>query len=181
MAFDENIASLRPKRGHGVRYKQGYVNPETCEKLFESQRSKPIIYRSSWELQFIKWLERSSIVVNWASECVKINYVMGMAAKHYYPDFYVTFVDGTKALIEIKPLGQTKKPSDSIPKNSFAWKTYVKNIYKWKAAKEFCDRHGLKFMILTEKTIEKLAYGDGVMESRLQVSESTVQPSTVKL
>ena len=31
---------------------------------------------------------------------------------------------------------------------------WIKNVDKWNAAKEFCDRNGLKFIIITEKFFE---------------------------
>ena len=148
-----NIKNLKPSKG---RFKQGYVNPQSCKKLFESQKNTPIIYRSSYEKVFIQWLESNKNVVHWGSECVKIPYVnKATGEKHtYYPDYVVEKTDGVY-LIEIKPYSQTRQPV-GVPRESYQWQEYVKNISKWEAAQEFCEQHNMKFKILTEHTITRL-------------------------
>ena len=61
--------------------------------------------------------------------------------------------DGTCMVIEIKPSSQTKKP---INENSWSYDTYIKNMCKWKATKEFCKSKGYKFKIITENTINNI-------------------------
>ena len=147
-----DIKKLNPSKSS--RYKQGYVNPLTCKKLFSSLNNERIIYRSSYELKFIMWLESSNKVKNWGSECICIPYLFIDGSTHkYYPDYFVEMVDGEKILIEIKPHNQTQKP---VNENCWAYKEYVKNTCKWKAAIEFCEKKGYKFKILTEKTINQL-------------------------
>lgn len=146
------IKCLKPSKKS--RYKQGYVNPDSLKKLFESQKNEPVIYRSSYERKFIQWLERSPKVVGWGSECICINYVGADGANHhYYPDYLVEFTDGRKVVFEIKPYNQTVRPDRS---NQWACSEYSKNVRKWKAAAEFCSRNGIEFQIITEKTIERL-------------------------
>ena len=53
--MSHDIKSLRPSKKS--RYEQGYVNPNTCKKVFESQRGIPIIFRSSLEKKFVIWCE----------------------------------------------------------------------------------------------------------------------------
>lgn len=150
-----DIKKLKPKRSS--HYQQGSFNPATAKKLFESQKGKPIIYRSSWERSFILWLERSSKVKRWGSECIKIEYYNPVKGKvsEYFPDFVVEMTDGKIMLIEIKPISETRKPN---PKSKYAVDTYIRNQAKWKAAKEFCERNDFHFSILTEHTIEHLKY-----------------------
>jgi hypothetical protein len=149
---DERIKSLKPSKKS--RYKQGYVNPKSCKKLFESQQNEPIVYRSSYEKKFIQWLERSDKVLHWGSECICIPYT-GADGKphHYYPDYVVEFVNGNKCLIEIKPYALTLKPD---PRCEWAMEEYKKNVLKWLAADEFCKRNGLSFKVITEHTIGRL-------------------------
>ena len=100
------------------------------------------------------WLEGSSQVRAWGSECVCIPYLFVDGKMHrYFPDYYVEMEDGSKILIEIKPSNQTRPPKNE---NSWAAREWARNSCKWKAAKEFCERSGLQFKILTENTIEKL-------------------------
>lgn len=147
-----NIKQLKPTKNG--RYKQGYINPRSCKKLFEQFSRDNIIYRSSYELKFIMWLENNNKVKRWGSECFYIPYLYFDGTTHkYYPDYFVEMVDGSKMVIEIKPYNQTQKP---INENSWAAKEYAKNICKWKAAMDFCESKGYIFKVLTEKTINQL-------------------------
>lgn len=147
-----NIKQLKPVKNG--RYKQGYINPRSCKKLFEQFSRDNIIYRSSYELKFIMWLENNNKVKRWGSECFYIPYLYFDGTTHkYYPDYFVEMVDGSKMVIEIKPYNQTQKP---INENSWAAKEYAKNICKWKAAMDFCTSKGYIFKVLTEKTINQL-------------------------
>ena len=135
------------------RYQQGYINPQSCKKLFESVKNQPIIYRSSYEKKFMVWCENSPIVKVWGSECIEIPYIMNNKPHRYYPDYVLELNDGRKILVEIKPKSQTIKPTNM---NCYAWEQWIKNQHKWTAAKQWCDRNGLEFWILTEDTINKL-------------------------
>jgi hypothetical protein len=149
-----NIKNLKPTANG--RYQQGYVNPASCLKLFPSLSRDRIIYRSSYEKKFIYWCENSPMVKYWGSECVEIDYFSKLDQKthRYFPDYLVELTDGTKIIVEIKPLFQTKPPINE--NNQWGMKEYIKNICKWKATQEFCQARGLKFKILTENTIDKL-------------------------
>ena len=149
--MSHNIKQLKPKK-HG-RTQQGYIDRKKCQKLFESTKSEPIIFRSSWERVFIEWCETSPMVEKWGSECCKIKYDINGEHHTYYPDFVLQMKGGEIWVVEIKPLNETKKP---LKPNSYAWNTYCKNMYKWRAAKEFCESHGWKFKIFTEVTIKNL-------------------------
>lgn len=147
-----NIKQLKPQKNS--RYKQGYIDPRSCKKLLPGVAHEKIIYRSSYELKFILWLESNSKIKQWASECICIPYIFVDGTTHrYYPDYFVEFVDGTKMVVEIKPYNQTKKP---INENCWVAKEYTKNKCKWAAAIEFCKKKGYVFKILTEKTINQL-------------------------
>lgn len=150
-----NIKQVRPSKR---KYKQGYINPDACKKLMESQKKIPIIYRSSYEKEFIYWLETSPKIISWASECLAIPYINKLDNKthRYYPDFIVTTIDNQTILIEIKPKSQTVPPPSDFDPNSYAWKEYIKNRCKWAAALEFCKNNNMSFKILTEETISKM-------------------------
>lgn len=144
------IKQLKPSKQS--RYKQGYVDPRTCKKLINN--NEPVIYRSSYERKFIVWCESSHSVSRWGSECLCIPYLMPDGTKHhYYPDYFLELVNGEKYIIEIKPLNQTKKPTNE---NQWANNEWVKNNCKWIAAQEFCKLHNIHFKILTERTIDVL-------------------------
>jgi len=127
------------------------------------------ISRSSWEYEFMKYLDRNQNVIEWASEQPEIPYSHPIRSMQegktvvwiYHPDFFVKFKVGDKTwveLIEIKPFKQTLEPLP--PGNGRTQKlfesemeTYMVNKEKWKAAQEFCKLRGWKFRVMTEKEL----------------------------
>ena len=121
-----------------------------------------IVYRSLWELRFMKWCDINPSVQEWGSEIVIVPYVSPIDRKvhRYFVDFYMKVKNKTgdpqKYLIEIKPERFTKPPE--IPKKKT--KRFIDEVFqygvneaKWKAAFEFCQDRNMKFMILTEKDL----------------------------
>lgn len=121
-----------------------------------------IIYRSSWELKFMKWCDTNPSVLEWGSETMVIPYKSPVDNKvhRYFVDFYIKVKDRngkvTKYLVEIKPERFTKPPE--IPKRQT--KRFIDEVFlygqnqaKWKAADEYCITRGMKFMVLTEKDL----------------------------
>lgn len=120
-----------------------------------------IFYRSLWERQTFRWLDENPQVVTWQSEEKIIPYVCKTDGKYhrYFVDLMVTFINGETHLIEIKPKKQTlppKQPSVKSRKYIFEVMTYAKNISKWEAATEYCEKHGYKFTIWTEDELKGL-------------------------
>jgi hypothetical protein len=121
-----------------------------------------IVYRSLWELRFMKWCDLNSSVEEWGSEIVIVPYVSPIDKKvhRYFVDFYVKIKNKRgvteKYLIEIKPERFTKPPQIPTRKT----KKFIDEVFqygvneaKWKAAFEFCSDRNMKFMILTEKDL----------------------------
>lgn len=121
-----------------------------------------VIYRSSWELKFMKWCDTNTSVTEWGSEIVVIPYKSPIDLKihRYFVDFFIKVkqADGkiVKYLIEIKPERFTKPPP--IPQKKT--KRFINEVFqygvneaKWKSADEFCKDRGFKFLILTEKDL----------------------------
>lgn len=121
-----------------------------------------IVYRSLWELRFMKWCDLNSSVQEWGSEIVIVPYVSPIDKKvhRYFVDFYVKIKNKKglveKYLIEIKPERFTKPPQIPARKT----KKFIDEVFqygvneaKWKAAFEFCADRNMKFMILTEKDL----------------------------
>lgn len=150
---NNKIKSLKPKLNS--RYKQGYIDINECRKVFESQKNQPIIYRSSYERDFIRFLESNPNVVGWGSECIEVRYYnpIDKAFHSYYPDFVIKYKDNSIHVIEIKPSNQLKKPDS---KNRYQVNEYIKNTAKWKAAKALCDRRKYKFSVISEKTLNTI-------------------------
>jgi len=113
-----------------------------------------VTYRSYWEKQTFKWVEKHPSILWWNSEETIIPYICGTDNRphRYFIDLTIRFKDGMTVLVEIKPQKQTQIPKNK--KNLNESLTYIKNISKWKYAKKYCDNRGYKFEIWTEKTLE---------------------------
>jgi len=121
-----------------------------------------VIYRSLWELKFMKWCDIHDHILEWGSEEIVVPYRSPLDGRvhRYFPDFYIKVRNKNgsfkKYIIEIKPKKQTLEPK--IPKRKTKRyltevTTYVTNQAKWEAAKEWCLDRGLEFLILTEKEL----------------------------
>ena len=127
-----------------------------------------IICRSSWERKFCQWCDTNPNILKWASEEFSIPYVSPVDGKvhRYFPDALIEYKDATgkvkKAIIEIKPLKQTKPPAPrSRVTKSYLYecKTYAVNEAKWKAASEFAKDNSVEFRIITENELGIKQYG----------------------
>ena len=138
------------------KFKQGIFRPAHPEKYKGTQ---PILYRSSYELKYMRWADYNPAVISWGSESIIIPYQNPLTGKvsRYFVDSNITLrtKDGTlkKYLIEIKPSIQTMPPKPG--KNTKALlrrqAEYVKNRAKWDAATQWSKKKGYEFTILTEK------------------------------
>lgn len=121
-----------------------------------------VIYRSSWELKFMKWCDLSDNVLSWQSEEFFIPYKHPIDGRfhRYFPDFLIKVrnADGLVEtwVVEIKPANQTKepKPQKRITRKYLnEVKTYAVNKYKWDYAVEWCRDRNYKFVIFTEREL----------------------------
>ena len=141
------------------KYHQGRFNPRNPEK-YKGRDIKNIIYRSSWELIFMRNCDRKENILEWGSEEFFIPYYDPTTRKvrRYFPDFYMKVRDRdgviTRYIVEVKPKRQVKKPQKTPKKKEKTFLneviTWEKNQAKWKAAQEFCEDRMFKFKIITE-------------------------------
>ena len=128
-----------------------------------------IVWRSTWELKFMNYLDSCHNVIQWSSEEFCIPYKSPIDGKmhRYFPDFWIKKINSFGAtetmVVEIKPKSQTVPPS---PKNK-ASKSYINEVItwgtnssKWKAAEDFCKQKNWKFNVITEKDLGRLINGD---------------------
>ena len=145
---------------------QGRFKPKNPSKYLGD--STNIIYRSSWELNLMPYLDVHPNVVKWGSEAIIIPYRSPIDGRihRYFPDFYVEQINMNgkkeKILIEVKPKHQTLEPDSKnklTPKGMISKRylsevaTYGVNKAKWKAAEEYCKDLGWKFQLLTENEL----------------------------
>lgn len=115
-----------------------------------------IMWRSTWELQFFKWLDQNPAVLRWGSEEIAIPYIspLDMRQHRYFPDIIILYKhkDGTirKEIVEVKPYSQTVATPRSSDRDKMA---LVVNQAKWKAAAIYAESQGAKFRVITEKTM----------------------------
>ena len=127
-----------------------------------------IVYRSSWERQFLKFLDLNDNVSKFSSEEIIIRYISPVDEKphRYFPDFYIEFKNGRKLIVEIKPHYQSiepKPPQNMKNKKKLAaymnqLETYLVNQAKWKAAETFCKVNGFQFCVFTEHELKTLGF-----------------------
>jgi len=121
-----------------------------------------VVWRSTWELRFMKWCDFNPSVLEWGSETVIIPYVSPVDKRvhRYFVDFYMKIKETSgntkKYLVEIKPEKFTRPPEK--PKR--VTKKFIDEVFqygvndaKWRAAFEYCEDRNMKFIILTEKDL----------------------------
>lgn len=143
-----------------AHYHQGKFKPKNPEKYKGDPTA--IIYRSSWELKFMIWLDSTDSILSWGSEETVVPYKSPIDGRmhRYFPDFTakVRTKSGIKKyMFEIKPKIQTQPPKkQSRITKQYIQKvsTYAINEYKWKYAKEFCRKNGMEFALLTEDDLK---------------------------
>lgn len=115
-----------------------------------------IMFRSSWELAFFKWLDTNNAILRWGSEELAIPYVSPLDGRvhRYFPDLIIMYKDNTGALkkeiIEIKPYKQSVATPRMSDRDRQA---LIVNEAKWKYAADFAEQHGATFRVLTERSM----------------------------
>lgn len=95
-------------------------------------------YRSGWELVLMQRLDADPTVAAYLYEGVEVPYVSNQKTgkvRHYWPDFLVTRIDGTRELIEVKP---ARKVGQSTVKKKLV------------AGQAWATAHGVAWVVLTE-------------------------------
>ncbi len=127
-------------------------------KKYVGKSINNIMFRSSWELYFFKWLDSNDAVLRWGSEELAIPYIhpVDKRVHRYFPDMIIMYRDNTggikKEIIEIKPYKESVETPRMTPRDAQA---LMVNKEKWKAAADFAERNGAVFRVMTEKTLFK--------------------------
>ena len=111
----------------------------------------------------MKWCDENKHVLQWSSEELIIPYKNPIDGRirRYYPDFWLKIETRTGVeqwVVEIKPSKQTRKPAKVKRKtrrhlNEIA--TYAVNQHKWAYAERWCHQRNYKFVIITEKDLNR--------------------------
>ncbi len=94
-------------------------------------------YDSSWELEYMKRLEKDKTVAKWTkNHGITIQYVTEAGnVRGYRPDFLIERTDGTKELREIKSGRDIRNPD---------------TLRKHEAARNWCKKRGMSFVVVTK-------------------------------
>lgn len=139
---------------------KGFFRPKNPSK-YKGDPSN-IVYRSSWELKLMTYLDGHPDVLQWASEEIVVPYRSPLDGRihRYFPDFWVrkrtTNGNVETVLIEVKPLKETMepKPQTRITKRYLREvATWGVNQAKWKAAEEYCKDRNWNFIKMTEQEL----------------------------
>ena len=132
-----------------------------CPYKYKGDPTK-VIYRSLWELKFMRYCDSNINILEWGSEEMYVWYRSPVDNRphRYFPDFYIKAKESNgqikKYIIEVKPQKQTKPPSKPKRQTKGYLREafeYARNQAKWKAANEWCIDRGFEFKVLTEKEL----------------------------
>lgn len=118
------------------RGKSGYTYSHKCL----NSKDEYVSYDSSYELAYILSLNGNNSVLEFYREPrnLGITYLIGEETHWYFPDFIVTYSDGHKELVEIKPKSLLSDPVV---------------ISKSSAAISWCSKNNMTYVVLTEDEI----------------------------
>lgn len=103
--------------------------------FFSEKNNKEVHYRSSYELVAYEILEQLSVVRSYEVEPFGIQYEYRKSKHYTIPDILVTYMDGSKELIEVKPSFKLRR---------------TKERAKLRAMKEHAESEGWDFSVWTE-------------------------------
>lgn len=144
------------------KYHQGYYNPKHPQKYVGKLGN--VVYRSGLELKFFRFCDNNPNVLGWSSEEIIVEYYDSVQKKNrkYFIDFYIKIKEGDnvkKYLVEVKPWKQTQEPkaTKGKKKSSLLYESFMYQncCDKWKYAKQFAKKHGMEFIIITEKELNQ--------------------------
>jgi hypothetical protein len=151
------LKNSKQNNSSGPKYKSGdftkYNPKKYCGEF-------PIKYRSSYELLFMFKMEANNNVEKWASEQIVVPYLLleknpktgkfEEKRHNYITDFTVYLKDGSKYIVEVKPLAFTPLNESEVRRNP----TQYKNMQKWKYAMRWCKQNGFIFKVVNEQHLK---------------------------
>lgn len=158
-SVDEMLGrATKSKRG----YTQGFFSPLNPRK-YKGDRNQ-IVFRSSYEYAAFTFCDTEKAVERWSSEEVIIPYTCPVTGKsrRYFMDLWIQVKQPSGSvqefLVEVKPKSQTMEPVKGRGKNAEkryqeAVVEYLTNQAKWEAARRWCDKKGMRFLLWTEDEI----------------------------
>lgn len=121
---------------------EGYIKHSKFKRgfFFSIKNNKNIKYDSSYELRAYTKLEQMEEVLSYGRCNFYIDYTYKEILHKYIPDILIDLITGKKQIIEVKPLRLVNKYT---------------NPEKFKAAKIYCDKQAMEFLVWTENDISE--------------------------
>jgi len=136
----EELKAISEKLSIGQQIRISSVNgevrmPNSKWGWFVGRKCGKVFYRSSWELKYCKYLEKSHLVLTFKLEPFCIPYKLSDGTRLLTRiDFLIEMTNKTKIMVEVKPKGLIN---------------YGKNKYKIRAQKRYSKKMGWKYFVLT--------------------------------
>lgn len=105
--------------------------------FFSNKNKEEFYYGSSYELKAFKLLEDMTDVLKYSKCSTWIDYEFE-GHRRYLPDILITYVDGTKQIVEVKPEYLCN---------------VAKNKAKFEVGERFCKEHNMRYSVWTEKQL----------------------------
>jgi hypothetical protein len=138
------------------KFFQGTYVPKNPEKYVGNVNN--ISFRSSWEKKAMVFFDNNPGILKWASEELVIPYISPVDGREhrYFPDFIVVSKSPAgvikKMVVEVKPASQCEPPKTKKKTKRMITEmnTFMVNQAKWDAARTWCSRNNMEFIVLTE-------------------------------
>lgn len=147
-----------------MAWKKGLYKLTNPEKYLGDPNN--IIYRSSWEEHAFKICDNNPNVLEWAAEFIVVPYFVpniknptgNPIKRRYIPDLYLVVRESNnvirKKIIEIKPHKQSQQSKSRNPRTRlYEDYTFAINQLKWEAAKNYCAKRNIEFIVTTEREL----------------------------
>lgn len=108
------------------------------EHFTSSKTGQSFYLRSSYESRYVRMLEEDPTVATYEYEPLRIPYLFEGSTHNYVPDFLVTYTDGRKRLVEVKPELLTDTP---------------KNAAKSVVAQSWCHANDVQYVLVSESDL----------------------------
>lgn len=167
-----------------VKFQQGYyspIHPEKClttKNIYRSSWERLFMQYCDLNENVVRWASEP-VGIPYLNPVANMKYCVKQGLNPndphnwkrsmYYTDFWIELKDNItgnikRIFIEIKPYKETQQPQpikeNASMKEHKAYnrsaEIYLVNQAKWVAAKKYFESKGAEFMVMTEKTLQKL-------------------------
>lgn len=153
------VMTFKPKKKKRRHYHTGFHH---------SPKGGTFKYRSQWECDVATFFDHDPLVKTYDYEKLIIPYISNIKTgkvRRYYPDFLVTYTDGSRKLIEVKRQDKISDP---------------KVMKKSNAARVWCSNNNVEFEIWSNTAIKAIKLLNEQNKGSQTKSQATV-PLTLGL